>query len=104
MVGVLSEGIKGRALGRVGVLWCVNKQSRRCECLTNVVWSYVLARYYGFGVVQMAVATVGWLYDRVARGEPWWYTGRLVSSQYRWYEAMRLYSADYKATGVQQEE
>lgn len=52
----------------------------------------------------MAVATIGWLYDRVARGEPWWwYTGRLVSSQYRWDVAMRLYNADYKMTGVQEE-
>lgn len=63
MVGVLFGGIKGRALGRVGVLWCVNKQSRRCECLTNVVWSYALVRYYGSGVVQkVAVATGGWLW------------------------------------------
>lgn len=53
---------------------------------------------------KMAVATVGWLYDRVARGEPWqWYTGRLVSSQYRWDVVVRLYNADYKMTGVQEE-
>lgn len=45
----------------------------------------------GSGVVpKVAVATVGWLYDRAARGEPWWFVWALYKSCCRSTDGMLL--------------
>lgn len=101
-------GYQRSCLGRVGVLWCVNKQSRRCEYPTNVVWSYVLVRYYGSGVVQRWLSSpqlVGYMivWLEVSRGGIQVVSSRR-STDGMYVVAMRLYNADYKATGVRQKE
>jgi hypothetical protein len=75
--------------------------SRVSANVTNVVWSYVLVRYYGSGVVQSSCRHNS-QYDRVPRYELDMVAAdvQVVSSQYRW-DVMRLYNADYKAMGVQ---
>lgn len=85
--------------------WCFDAINSRVDAnVTNIVWSYVLVRYYGSGVVQSGGRHKS-QYDRVARGERGVVAIQGVSSRCRW-DVLMLYnnnnnSADYKATGVQ---